>query len=125
MEAVAAGTLNIILMTAFRLMMMNMVAIKFARNLSQISFPVASQRHENLRNNEVYQTIRQYHTEKPTVNSGSARDMSSPGQLVHRHADNNKIKTHGIDKGCREDYRVALGDCTANALNPNCLNQST
>jgi len=59
------------------------------------------------------------------VDSGSARDTSSPRQFVRGQAENNKIETHRIDEGGSKNCRVTLDNCTANTLDPSNLKQYT
>ena len=48
------------------------------------------------------------------VDSGSPRDTPSPCQFVRSQAENDKVKTHGIDESGSENCGVTLDDRTAN-----------
>lgn len=121
-DAIAAGTLKMIDITAFRFSSMNTVAIRLATKLGRNS---SANEHESnprelySRDNEKDETIMEDQIDKPTAAAPRKE------QFVRSKAQDQKVETHRVDeRGCKNGI-VRLRNDASSRWNPRSADQET
>lgn len=116
-DAIAAGTLKMIDITALRLSNMNTVARRFARKLNK-------QLSVTEKGNQRNERYGRHHKENKTVSKDQAHESAATipreEKLICRKTQDKEVETHRIDKCGRKDSVVCLGDDASSRGHPCC-----